>query len=111
MGALSIPPVPRIPRMKWPAVLIAVTVSAYWFNVGAMLFRIRRKSRGAVGLVPEQAFERYLWLIWVPLVALWVALPWLAVSRTGSPLGVPAFALSGEAWPWIRALAAVLGAL
>jgi protein-S-isoprenylcysteine O-methyltransferase Ste14 len=39
--------------------------------------------------------------VWVPLGIAWVALPWLALSRTGGPLALPEFA---RALPWYGAL-------
>ena len=33
-----------------------------------------------------------MWLVWVPLVALWMALPLLAALRDTVPWAVPAFA-------------------
>ncbi len=83
--------------MDIPGILVAVTVAAYWFGVGAMIVRVRRQSRKhtarAADVLPRQPLERVLGLVWVPLVAAWVTLPWLALSRTGPPFGLPAFTL------------------
>lgn len=76
----------------FPLVLLTATIWAYWFSVGFMIVRLRRKTRKLVGLVPEQRVERYMWLVWVPLVAAWCALPYLAQFRTEPPLGLPEFA-------------------
>ncbi len=82
--------------MDIPGTLVAITVSAYWFGVGAMIVRVRRQSRKhaahAATVLPRQPLERLMGLVWVPLVAAWVALPWLALGRSGPPLGLPAFA-------------------
>ena len=74
-----------------PLLVVAITVSLYWTGVGAMIVRVRRHLRKDAGLVPEQARERMMWLVWVPLVASWIALPWLAVppwAREGLPFAV-----------------------
>ena len=76
----------------FPLVLLTATIWAYWFSVGFMIVRLRRKTRKLVGLVPEQRVERYMWLVWVPLVAAWCALPYLAQFRAEPPLGLPGFA-------------------
>ncbi len=76
----------------FPLVLLTATIWAYWFSVGFMIVRLRRRTRKLVGLVPEQRVERYMWLVWVPLVAAWCALPYLAQFRTEPPLGLPEFA-------------------
>jgi protein-S-isoprenylcysteine O-methyltransferase Ste14 len=78
-----------------PLLVVAVTVSLYWTGVGAMIVRVRRHLRKDAGLVPEQARERMMWLVWVPLVASWIALPWLATSHTEPWLAVPPWAREG----------------
>ena len=92
-----------------PLVAVALIVSAYWLRVGAMTVRIRHRHRHGVGIVPERRSERLLWLVVVPVVAGWCALPWLAIGRSDGALAVPAFATSG-AWVALRwAAAAVAG--
>ena len=68
-----------------PLLLLTATIWTYWFSVGVMIVRLRRKTRKLVGVVPEQRLERYMWLIWVPLVAAWCVLPYLALSRDRTP--------------------------
>ena len=99
--------------MDIPGILVAATVSAYWFGVGAMIVRVRRHSRKhaahAASVMPRQPLERLMGLVWIPLVAAWIALPWLALARVGPPFGLPGFALtpSYESLRWIAALLAV----
>jgi protein-S-isoprenylcysteine O-methyltransferase Ste14 len=45
-----------------------------------------------VGVVPERRAERMMWLLFVPIVAAWCALPWLAVNRDAGALALPPFA-------------------
>jgi protein-S-isoprenylcysteine O-methyltransferase Ste14 len=78
-----------------PLGVLTATIWTYWFCVGFMIVRIRRKSRKLVGLVPEQTLERYMWVVWVPLVFLWAALPWLAQRHTAGALALPEFARGG----------------
>jgi hypothetical protein len=73
------------PMRDIPLLILAATVSAYWLGVGRMVIRVRRKTRHDVGLVPQQRKERLLWLVWVPLVAAWIVLPWVALGRTEAP--------------------------
>ena len=75
-----------------PLLVVALTVCAYWVRVGAMVVRMRRREHRDVGVVPERAGERAMWLLFVPVVALWCALPWLGIGRAGGLLAVPAFA-------------------
>jgi len=49
-----------------------------------------------------------MWMLWVPLAAVWIALPLLALSRHGSPFGLPDFARL----PWygiVRIVGALVG--
>jgi len=93
-----------------PGVLLTATIWSYWIGVGVMIVRVRRHTRRVVGVVPEQRLERFMWLLWVPLVAAWVTLPWLALNRTQAPWALPEFArLSGGygVLRWVAAIVAV----
>lgn len=97
--------------MDFPLLAIAATVTAYWFLVGVMIVRVRRHTRRMVGVVPEQLLERVMGLAWLPIVAAWVALPWLAAQRPHSAFAVPA---GVQLLDWIQALrfvAALVGVL
>jgi protein-S-isoprenylcysteine O-methyltransferase Ste14 len=89
-----------------PLLVVALTVCAYWLRVGAMVVRMRRREHRDVGVVPERAGERAMWLLFVPVVALWCALPWLGIGRAGGLLAAPAFAHDGIVYPALRFLAA-----
>jgi len=90
-----------------PAVLVTATVWAYWLGVGMMIIRARRKTRRLAGLVPEQRLERFMWVVWVPLVAAWITFPYLALVRTHAPFAMPAFAQENSLYVWLRWLAAI----
>jgi protein-S-isoprenylcysteine O-methyltransferase Ste14 len=89
-----------------PAVLLVITVWCYWFGVGVMIVRARRRTGDLAGLVPEQPFERAMWFIWVPMVIAWIVLPWLALNRTSPLLAVPRFATEAPAYSTLRWIAA-----
>src|SRR5206468_10022614 len=88
-----------------PLVVLIATVWCYWTGVAIMVLRVRRRNRKLVGLVPEQQVERLMWLIWVPLVAAWMFLPYAALKRTDAPFALPAFA-NAEPYTSLRILAA-----
>ena len=87
----------------FPLVFLTATIWTYWFTVGAMMVRIRRRTRRFVGLVPKLRTEQAMWLVWVPLVAAWMAL-----VRTAPPLGLPAFARDEAVYAALRWLAAAI---
>ena len=73
-----------------PLLILTLAVSGYWVGVARMVIRVQHKTRRGVGLVPEQARERLMWLVWVPLVVAWIALPWIALNRTETLWTAPA---------------------
>jgi protein-S-isoprenylcysteine O-methyltransferase Ste14 len=94
-----------------PLVVVALTISAYWLRVGAMVIRARHRQHRDVGVVPERAAERAMWLVLVPLVAAWCALPWLALTHDHGWLALPSFTRDGVVYPgvrWVAAVAAVI---
>src|SRR5262245_58324097 len=90
-----------------PLVVVVATIWAYWLGVAIMVVRVRRRNRKLVGLVPEQRIERYMWLVWVPLVALWLYLPYAALVRTDSIVALPGFARDDPAYRVVRWIAAI----
>ena len=93
-----------------PLLIVALTISLYWLRVGAMVVRARRHEHHDVGVVPERTVERAMWLGFVPIVVLWCALPWLALSHDSGPFALPAFARDTVAYValrWLAAFAAV----
>ena len=95
----------------YPLLVVALTISAYWLRVGAMVVRARRKQHHDVGVIPERSAERALWLILVPVIACWCALPWLGVTHERGVFAVPSFARGTPAYAAIRWLAAAAAVL
>ena len=96
-----------------PGTLLVATIWAYWFGVGIMIGRARRDTRRLGGLLPEQRPEQYLWLLWIPLVAAWNIVPYLALWHANAPWALPAFARqeSYELVRWIAVLCALASLL
>jgi protein-S-isoprenylcysteine O-methyltransferase Ste14 len=92
-----------------PLALLTATVWTYWIIVGVMVVRMSRKTRRRTGFVPEQPQEQLMWVVWLPLVVLWMGLPWAAL-RHDAGFVPPAFA-AGPAWSVLRWLATGLALL
>jgi protein-S-isoprenylcysteine O-methyltransferase Ste14 len=75
----------------WPGVFLTASIWAYWLGVGIMIVRVHRATHRLAGLVPEQRLEQTMWLVWVPLVAAWLTLPYFALTRARPPLALPEF--------------------
>jgi len=93
----------------FPLALLVATVCAYWFGVGVMIVRVRRRTRRVVGLVPQQRLERFMWLVWMPLVAAWIAVPWATLAGSRAVPALPGFAVSEPAYVALRWVAALVG--
>jgi len=92
-----------------PGIILVATIWAYWFGVGIMIVRVRRQTHTLAGLVPEHRLEQYLWLLWVPLVAAWIAVPYLALVHRTAPWVVASFARANPGYAVVRWLAAAIG--
>jgi protein-S-isoprenylcysteine O-methyltransferase Ste14 len=90
-----------------PLLIVALTISAYWLRVGAMVIRARHKEHHDVGVIPERPVERMMWLVFVPLVVAWCALPWIGLTHERGWLAPPAFVRDGVMYPALRLLAAI----
>jgi len=91
-----------------PCIVMAATVWAYWACVGAMIVRVRRRTRKLSGIVPSQRLEQFMWIVWVPLVAAWMLLPYVAAGSAQWPWQLPPWA---REWPYgaLRWLAVAVG--
>jgi protein-S-isoprenylcysteine O-methyltransferase Ste14 len=94
----------------YPGLALAATIWIYWFCVGVMIVRVRRRTRKLSGIVPKQPLEQFMWVIWVPLVIAWMTLPYLAATRTGTIWALPAFAQDAP-FLALRWAAAAVGAV
>jgi protein-S-isoprenylcysteine O-methyltransferase Ste14 len=104
--------------MNWPSfptVVLALTVCSYWMCVAIMVLRVSANT-GRIGrvLVPERRSERLLWLVWVPIVVLWMALPVIAAAgwapRVSAPIAPDPWTRS-LAWTVVRSLACAVAFL
>jgi protein-S-isoprenylcysteine O-methyltransferase Ste14 len=98
--------------MDVPGIILTATVVTYWCGACAMIVRVRRHARRhhnpAVSVMPKQPLERAMGLVWLPVIALWMLLPWLSLTRSAAPLGLPEFARSLNGYDVLRAIAAVI---
>lgn len=90
-----------------PGVLLVATIWAYWFGVGLMIVRAWHQSHQLAGLIPRQPLERAMWIIWLPLVSAWVALPYLALVRSHGFAVERVFARDDGGYSTLRWVAAI----
>lgn len=93
-----------------PGVLLTATIWTYWFGVGLLIARAWRRTGELAGLIPRQRREQLMWIIWLPLVAAWIALPYLALVRSHGLVAERVLADGDGAFAtlrWIAAMGAV----
>jgi len=91
-----------------PGVLLTATIWSYWLGVGLLILRTRRQTHRFAGLVPEGRREQLMWIVWLPLVALWIVLPYLALVRGhGIVAATPDFT-RGNGYAMLRWVAAIV---
>jgi protein-S-isoprenylcysteine O-methyltransferase Ste14 len=93
-----------------PATITTATIWAYWIGVGVMIVRVKRHSRKTPILTPAQPLERLMGLLFLPIVALWIMVPWLAQTRTSALLAMPDFVARTPVYGagrWLAAIVAV----
>ena len=94
-----------------PAVITATTICAYWLGVGVMIVRVKRHSRDTPILSPKLPLERFMGLVFIPVVALWMLLPWLARNGNSPLLALSPLAADVPVYVacrWVAAIVAVL---
>ena len=94
-----------------PAVITATTICAYWLGVGVMIVRVKRHSRDTPILSPKLPLERFMGLVFIPVVALWMLLPWLARNGSSPLLALSPLAADVPVYVacrWVAAIVAVL---
>ena len=91
-----------------PVYLAMAAVWAYWLGVLFMAIRARLKGAASAGLVPKQAIEKIMWIVWVPVITGWILFPWLSVSRDGAAWQIPKFFLEDPLLLNLRWLAALM---
>lgn len=64
-------------RPHWPAVAIGLIVGFYWARVLRLVFKTRATVGRAANFLPPEPLGRALRILWYPLVAGWVACPFL----------------------------------
>ena len=91
-----------------PLAILTAAICSYWVGVAVMILRVRRRTHKVVGLVPEQRLERFMWLIWVPLVVAWIYVPWATLARSAAVPALPEFALREPLYAALRWIAAAI---
>ena len=67
-----------------PGFLLVITIWAYWIGVGVMVTHVTHKKPRHAGLVPKLRTERLMWVIWMPVILAWLALPTAALVKSKS---------------------------
>jgi protein-S-isoprenylcysteine O-methyltransferase Ste14 len=70
---------------SYPAFLIGMILLTYWLRVLQMVARTHRQTGRDANFIPPEPLGRWLRIIWVPVVALWVLTPLLTPFIANPP--------------------------
>jgi protein-S-isoprenylcysteine O-methyltransferase Ste14 len=104
-----LPPIRERVMQDGPVLLLSATIWAYWIGVTIMVVRVRRETRRLPGVVPEQRLERLMWLVWIPLITLWLVLPPLAAMQRRGMFALPELILTHSGLVRLRWGASLVG--
>lgn len=80
--------------------VIGLVIGAYWLRVLRMARKARKKTGRAANFLPPEAVGRVLRLIWIPVVVIWIAHPFLTAATRSAPTVLrPIYASPWIAWP------------
>lgn len=92
-----------------PVLFVAgLTVWCYWSGVVVLMVIAAVRSRRS-GAMPADVRERWMWLVWVPVIVAWNTLPAVALEEDRWPWSLPGWA-TATPWVWVRWAAAAAGA-
>lgn len=79
-----------------PLFITAFAIWAYWLSVVIMGIRRRINTHNSTGLAPAERREQLMWMLWVPVIVAWNALPALA-TKSEFLLALPQWAIESHA--------------
>jgi protein-S-isoprenylcysteine O-methyltransferase Ste14 len=91
-----------------PLLVLSTTVALYWSTIVFLVIYQRVRYRRKAGVVPKQPFERWLWLLMVPVVVSWITFPILAGKEQFFWFVLPTWATEVDSVYWVRCAAACL---
>jgi protein-S-isoprenylcysteine O-methyltransferase Ste14 len=82
------------------AVSMGLIIGAYWARVARMARKARRNTGRAANFLPPEPIGRFLRLIWIPIVVIWIVHPFLtAAARPSWTILRPLYRRASIAWP------------
>ena len=85
-------------------IAIGIVVAAYWQRVLRMARKARRSTGRAANFLPPEPLGRAIRVIWVPVVVLWVAHPWITALAPPKTAALRPLLAS----PWLAWLGAAI---
>jgi len=82
-----------------PLILLGVVLVAYWGRVLRMAQKVRQRTGRAANFVPRERVGRMIRIIWMPVVAIWVAHPFITAFVHAPKLLRPLYFNPWIAWP------------
>ena len=87
--------------------LLGLVIAAYWLRVARMARKARRNAGASAHFIPPEKLGRRLRLVWVPVIFIWIAHPFVSAAvHHPVPLVAPLWISPACAWTGL-ALAAM----
>ena len=67
---------------RWLALCLGLILVTYWARVVRMAIKQRRRTGRAANFLPPERLGRAIRIVWIPVVAAWVAHPFVNAART-----------------------------
>jgi protein-S-isoprenylcysteine O-methyltransferase Ste14 len=96
---------------SWPALLVGLILATYWVRVMQLVRATKRKAGHHANLVPEEPLGRFLRIIWIPVVVLWIFLPILGgfgILTRFAPMRPIVSTLGWRIVQWIALMIAII---
>jgi len=92
----------------FPALILALVLTTYWGRVLRLVYKIHHQTGRAAHLKPPEPLGLLLRLLWVPIVIIWISLPYLAAFVAPDRLPRPARPLfTSPLLAWLSATLAI----
>ena len=66
---------------RWFALLLGLTLAAYWARVIRMVIKQRRRTGKGANFVPPEPLGRAIRMVWYPVVIAWMAHPFVSAYK------------------------------
>ncbi len=94
---------------SWPALVQGLILLTYWVRVIQLVRKTAKKAGHHANFIPEEKLGRFLRIVWIPLVGIWVFLPILYALTPIATLPLMGLLFSSQAVAWTALTVSIIG--